>query len=141
MRGFLVTCVVLLSFAASVEAQTITCESIDGTYRECRAGSAGKAVLVMELSDNRCIEGTTYGTRMEGVVWVDRGCRARFALRGSALSGNRRIVCESQKGTLEWCAAEANTAADPKSVVSLTRQLGASACLEGASWGYDLERD
>lgn len=141
MRGFLVTCVVLLSCAASVEAQTITCESPDGSYRECRAGSAGKAVLVMELSDNRCIEGTTYGTRMEGVVWVDRGCRGRFTLRGGDTFGNRRIVCESQKGTLEWCGAEANTAADPKSVVSLTRQLGAKACVEGESWGYDLERD
>ena len=141
MRGYLVAGVVLLSFVASLEAQSITCESIDGTYRECRAGSAGKAVLAMELSDNRCIEGVTFGTRTEGVVWVDRGCRARFTLRGTNTGGNRRIVCESQKGTLEWCAAEANTAADPKSVVSLVRQLGASACLEGESWGYDLERD
>ncbi|MEA2240110.1 MAG: hypothetical protein QOC81_4834 [Thermoanaerobaculia bacterium] len=143
MRRILAMCAVLLSCAAQAMAQgaTISCESIDGHYRECRGGSAGKAVLTMELSDNRCIEGTTYGTRMEGVVWVDAGCRGRFSLRGGSLTGSRRIVCESQKGTLEWCPAELNNVADPKVGLSLVRQLGEKKCVEGESWGYEIERD
>lgn len=141
MRRWFVTCVVLLSCAAPALAQSITCESPEGAYRECRGGSAGKAELTLELSDNRCIEGTSYGTRMEGVVWVDRGCRGRFSFRGGSLTGNRRIVCESQKGTLEWCPAEVNNALDPKAGVSLVRQLGEKACVEGEGWGYDIERD
>lgn len=142
MRRFVVTAAVLmLACVSPVLAQTLTCESVDGTYRECRGGSAGKAVLTMELSENRCIEGTTYGTRMEGVVWVDRGCRGRFALRGGNLVGNRRIVCESQHGTLEWCPAELNSLTDPKSSLTVVRQLGEKACVEGESWGYEIDRD
>jgi hypothetical protein len=130
MRRFLVTCVVLLSCAAPALAQSITCESIDGHYSECRGGSAGKAVLQMELSDNRCIEGTTYGTRMEGGVWVDNFCRGRFTLRGGSLTGNRRIICESQKGTMEWCPAELNNAKASGSLktAALNSPSAATAC-------------
>lgn len=141
MRRLAVTGAVLLACALSAMAQSVTCESIDGTYRECRGGSAGKAVLSMELSENRCIEGTTYGTRMEGVVWVDRGCRGRFTMRGGSLTGNRRIVCESQRGTLEWCPAELNYLDNPKTMLTVVRQLGEKACVEGESWGYEMDRD
>jgi hypothetical protein len=141
MRRFVLTGVVLFACAAPALAQTVTCESVNNTYRECRGGSAGKAVLSMELSDNRCIEGTTYGTLMEGVVWVDRGCRGRFTLRGGSLVGNRRIVCESLHGTLTWCPADLSSVDNPKSALSVVRQLSENACVEGESWGYEIDRD
>src|SRR5882762_7845583 len=59
MRGVLVGCA--LMFVASIEAQTIYCESVDGKPRECRAGTSGVATLVSELSEGRCFEGTTWG--------------------------------------------------------------------------------
>lgn len=140
MRGFVIACSVLLMCAASIEAQTVLCESIDGAPRECRAGSSGLAVLVTELSEGRCFEGTTYGTRSAGVIWVDRGCRARFTLRNEVL-GARRLVCESQNGERRICPAETIQTADPGSGVYLARQLGATLCAENETWGYDADRD
>jgi len=140
MRGFLTAGLLLLSCVASMEAQTVLCESVDGAPRECRAGSSGIAVLVTELSEGRCYEGTTYGTRSAGVVWVDRGCRGRFTLRNAVL-GARRLVCESQKGERQVCPAEMAQTADPGSNVFLARQLGSIRCDEGMTWGYDVERD
>ncbi len=140
MRGVLVACALLL-FVASMEAQTIYCESVDGKPRECRAGTSGVATLVSELSEGRCFEGTTWGTRSAGVVWVDRGCRARFTLRDVSPTGKRRVVCESQHGEREVCQADLIQAADPGGGVFLDRQLGATHCDEGDTWGYDAERD
>jgi len=139
MRKFLMA-VVVSCIARSVCAQSsITCESTDGHYRECRGAAFGIAVLVSELSEARCIEGVTWGTRSTGVIWVDRGCRARFTLRES--NSGRRVICESQKDELRLCAADLAQAADPGSGVFLSRRLGAADCLEGDSWGYDPERD
>jgi hypothetical protein len=140
MRGFLMAGLVLLSCAVSMEAQTILCESVDGGPRECRVGSSGLATLVTELSEGRCFEGTTYGTRSAGVVWVDRGCRGRFTLRNAVL-GARRLVCESQKGERQVCPAEMIQNADPGTGVYLARQLGATVCADGETWGYDPDRD
>ncbi len=141
MRGFLMVFAVMW-ISASLSAQSVVCESTDGKYRECRAGSSGIAVLVSELSEGRCFEGTSWGTQSTGVIWVDRGCRARFTLRdSSATPGKRRVVCESQKVERQICNAELDRASDPGRGVFLARQLGTTACLEGDNWGYDPARD
>ena len=102
MRRFLVTCVVLLSCAAPALAQSITCESSMATTANAAAGSAGKAGLQLELSDNRCIEGTTYGRAWKASSGSIAVAGTVHVSRRQLLTGNRRIVCESQKGTLEW---------------------------------------
>ena len=120
MRGFLISCSLLL-IAASMKAQTIYCESVDGKPRECRAGTSGVAVLVSELSEGRCFEGTSYGTRSAGVIWVDRGCRGRFTLRDLSPTGKRRVICESLHGEREICGADLIQANDPAGGSLMTR--------------------
>jgi hypothetical protein len=136
MRPTTLAGLLLLAIAVPAAAQTGLCESIDG-YRECRLGFDGKAQLVTELSENRCFEGVSWGTQSAGVVWVDRGCRARFSVgigNGSTL-GAKRLVCESAKGERQVCPATEATEG-----VSLARQLSKAPCVEGDSWAYDLER-
>src|SRR3954468_12882033 len=140
MRGFLLASLFVL-LCGSMEAQML-CESPQGSYRECRIGTAGVLVLVGELSEGRCVEGATWGTVSTGVVWVDRGCRGRFMLRDSPMTpGSRRVVCESAKGDRQICAAELTQASDPGGGVFLGRQLSAAPCNENETWGYDAERD
>ncbi len=138
MRKFLVIGAVVLSCAASVKAQTVLCESLGNAYRECRVGSSGTIRMVMEMSDKACFEGLTWGTREVGMVWVDRGCRASFTLSGPAVPKPRsktRVVCESRENDREVCAA------DTSNGVVLVQQLSKTNCVEGASWGFDLDRD
>jgi ribosomal protein L37AE/L43A len=140
MRGFVLASLAVL-FCASIEAQLL-CESPNGGYRECRVGTAGVLALVGELSEGRCVEGVSWGTVSTGVVWVDRGCRGRFILRDSNVTpGSRRVVCESQKGERQVCAAELEKASDRGFGVYLVRQLSAARCDENETWGYDDMRD
>src|SRR4051794_12609282 len=101
MRTFLARFAFLLLFPIIASGQAVPCESLDGTMRECRVGSSGVIHLTYELSDNRCIEGVTWGTRMAGVVYVTRGCRAMFVTDDSLARGahtDNRVVCESVTG-------------------------------------------
>jgi hypothetical protein len=138
MRSFLATCAILLAFPALLRAQAVPCESVDGTMRECRVGSAGVIRMTFEMSDNRCIEGVTWGTRMAGVVYVSRGCRAMFTTDdsfGKGPRGENRVICESEKGNYTVCPA--STAAG----VTLSRQLSTNPCVEESTWGYDREKN
>jgi hypothetical protein len=138
MRAFLLTSAFLLSFPSLLFAQAVPCESIDGTMRECRVGTSGVIRLTYELSDNRCIEGVTWGTRMAGVVYVTRGCRAMFVTDdsfGRGPRGDNRVVCESITGSYTVCPA--STAAG----VALSRQLSMKPCVEESTWGYDREKN
>jgi len=80
MRRFLLA-LMLLSFAASLGAQVVICESPQGLYRECRVSTFGIPFLISELSEGRCVEGVTWGSVSTGVVWVEGGCRGRFGVR------------------------------------------------------------
>jgi hypothetical protein len=139
MRKFLfVLCAVLLSYSLSLQAQTVLCESIGDTYRECHVGTSGTIRLVMEMSDRLCMEGVTWGTSRIGVVWVTRGCRATFRI-GDAdapkTPGRTRVVCESKNGNREICPADTS-----KGIV-LVQQLSKTRCIHGESWDFDPERE
>jgi hypothetical protein len=60
--------------------QTIICSSTDRRRRECRTPFNGRPALVENISGTRCVEGVNIGGG-GGVMWVDRGCRARFGAR------------------------------------------------------------
>ncbi|MEA2465601.1 MAG: hypothetical protein QOJ98_3348 [Acidobacteriota bacterium] len=137
MRPLLVTCAVLLCFAAVVDAQPILCESMNGAYRECRVGTSGTIRMVTELSDRSCFEGLTWGTVSSGVVWVERNCRATFAVDSARpqAAGRNRVICESQKGDRVVCPADTTSGA------VLGQQLSKAACVEGDTWGFDSERE
>ena len=87
---------------------TFACQSDDGRYRECRIDTRQPVRLVRQTSRSQCIEGQTWGVR-PGIVWVDRGCRAEFALedrghdweRPSGRSGS--VVCESPRDRHNRC--------------------------------------
>ncbi len=60
--------------------RAFSCQSLDGQRTFCRADmSRGPVQFTRQLGDVRCVEGENWGRQDDG-VWVDRGCRAEFAL-------------------------------------------------------------
>ncbi|HET7465010.1 MAG TPA: DUF3011 domain-containing protein [Longimicrobium sp.] len=77
----------LSAIPGTANAQTtVTCESSRGRRETCRVDTRGEVRLVQQLSDARCVRGRTWGT-VPGAVWVDDGCRGRFASYGSSRGG------------------------------------------------------
>ena len=138
---------VVLAAPLSAQAQpgyggnTVTCESQDGSYRECRARFYNAPVLVEQLSSTQCVEGRNWGSRGPGSVWVSGGCRARFAdAQGGGgfyppgynpgyNPGGNVVRCESVDGRHAECRV------GWRARVSLVRQLSDSPCIEGQTWG------
>lgn len=124
---------------ARKSADRVICGSPGGTYRECRVGSGGSIELVSEQSENRCFEGTTWGTRSGGVVWVDRGCSGVFRIYApEAREQNtkitlRTVTCESADGTRRHCPAES------KHGIAIAKRMGEAACVLDETWGFDDE--
>lgn len=58
--------------------QIMRCES-DGDYRRCRADIRNSVRLYRQLSKASCRQNESWGYDQRG-VWVNRGCRAEFAL-------------------------------------------------------------
>ncbi len=110
---------------------TFACESTDGRYRECRTGARRGAVhMVRQLSRTQCVQGRNWGVRGD-VVWVDRGCRAEFALAGQQGRWGQqdRVICESPRNRFNRCAI------DTRRGVVMVRQLSDTRCREGENWG------
>ena len=64
-------------FSRSV--RTFYCSSDDFNFRGCRANTFGGVRLIRQRSEAPCVFGQTWGFDERG-VWVDRGCRADFAV-------------------------------------------------------------
>ena len=114
-------------------AREVVCTSDKSQYRECAAPFRGRAVITQQISQSACIEGQSWGQK-PGVIWVNRGCRARFGIVPESTSdnpGNRRmIVCQSNKGRYRECATGF------RDRVQLVKRLNNSAaCIEGRTWG------
>lgn len=113
----------------------VACESRNNRYLECPTGFRGDAVLVKNLSKVRCVEGQNWGNR-NGAVWVDRGCRGRFAESqgsgwGGGGAGNYNVTCSSENNRRTTCAYDARQGRP-----ALLEQLSRAACREGYSWGH-----
>jgi hypothetical protein len=67
-------------------ASRITCSSDDMRRHYCSANTSGGVQLIRQHSQAACIEGRTWGYNRSG-VWVDRGCRAEFAVNTGGSSG------------------------------------------------------
>lgn len=108
----------------------VTCESKDNRHRECQTGFRRNAVLVQNLSGTRCVEGQNWGSG-RGTVWVDRGCRGRFAENGSGGDGGDGGVvrCESANGAYREC----RTGFRGRAIVQ--RNLSSTRCMEDQNWG------
>lgn len=60
----------------------VTCSSEDDRYRTCAWQSRfGRPYLIETLSRTACVQGQTWGYTNNNAIWVDRGCRGRFAPR------------------------------------------------------------
>ena len=121
----------LLAVAAS--AQTITCSSEDGKRHYCNADTRWGVELVRQHSGSPCAEGYSWGYDQRG-IWVDRGCRAEFAVLSTAYSDEENVptvTCSSDDGGRHFCEA------DTRRGVRLARQISGSACVQDQTWGYD----
>lgn len=134
-----------LIFTLPASAQVVVCASPlqtgatagrpgDG-YRECRVGISGRIKMVMELSDGLCFEGISWGAREQGVVWVDRGCRASFTIdkvQDERPKPNVKTAnCEAKESGRTVCEG------DTKFGVALVKRLGAGECEIGKNWDFD----
>ena len=117
------------------ERNAVRCESDDGRYRECRAPMGGRLALLRQESQTPCVEGQSWGSRGNGSVWVNGGCRGVFGVAGWGGSGGGGAIggeayrCESMEGRLNECRAP------QRGRQVLVRQLSDSACIEGQTWG------
>jgi hypothetical protein len=110
------------------------CESRRGAYVECRTTFRGAAVLAEQLSGNPCIEGRTWGNR-NGLVWVNGGCRGRFAMvRGGGGGGGPgyNVTCNSEDGRYRTCAWDRG-----RGMPVLIEQTSDTPCVQGRTWGFD----
>jgi hypothetical protein len=88
-------------------------------------------LLVRQVSDSACVLDYSWGFDRSG-VWVDRGCRAEFALGSRQWSGfgdSFTIYCASDDGRRETCET------DTRAGVSMVRQRSDSPCVFGSTWG------
>lgn len=129
----------------------ITCESQNYQYRRCSVPTRGHVELIQQLGGNRCVEGRSWGFDRNS-IWVDNGCRARFAYGGSynpgypgggggyypppsggnGWGGNYAgtINCDSRNYQYNRCNVYTNGRVD------LLDTRGGT-CRQGYSWGYD----
>ncbi len=59
----------------------VSCQSNNGRRSVCRIPLNAEVALERRRSQAPCVEGTSWGRERE-LVWVDRGCRADFQVRG-----------------------------------------------------------
>jgi len=113
---------------SSWSGATLVCSSNDRRRRECRTPFRGRPVLVENISGTRCVEGRNFGGG-NGTMWVDDGCRGRFAEGRGPVTGNTGQVvrCESHDNREKTCAFSGRAV--------LVKQLSKAACIEGRTWG------
>jgi hypothetical protein len=120
-------------YALLAAPPTVNCSSEDGKRHYCGADIRGGVELVRQRSDSRCVKDQTWGYDQRG-IWVDRGCRADFALISGAHMDEENppiVTCSSDDGHRHFCEA------DTRRGVRLARQISGSACTQDYSWGYD----
>jgi hypothetical protein len=114
---------------------TISCSSDDGNRHYCPTNGPGQVQLVKQRSDSPCQQGYSWGSDDRG-LWVDRGCRADFAVIPYPDGGDQgsTISCSSDDGRRHYCPA------DTRGGVQLLKQRSDSPCQQGYSWGFDRRR-
>ena len=113
------------------QARSVICSSVKDRYVQCATPFRGRARLVENISKTRCVENQNWGSR-RGVVWVDNGCRGRFAEgNGWGPEGGYSVTCSSRDGRYATCAWNASYG-EPR----LQQRLSDARCDEGRDWGY-----
>jgi hypothetical protein len=116
-----------------VNAQGIlTCASNDGRRNVCLADTRAGVQLVNQRSSSPCVFGQTWGYDARG-VWVDRGCRADFQVKGTwgGWDQGYNVYCASDDGGRQRCPT------DTRGGVQMVRQRSSSPCIYMQTWGWD----
>jgi len=120
--------------APDLQGQVISCSSDDMRRNYCAADVRGGVQLVRQRSDAPCIFNHSWGYQNGRGIWVDRGCRADFAITRPNWGGwdnGYNIYCASDNGGRNTCPT------DTRGGVQLVRQRSGSPCDFGRTWGYD----
>ncbi len=83
---FKLSLLALLTVAGAMAQSSVYCASDDMRRHYCSVDTRGGVELMRQRSDASCIAGRTWGYDNRG-IWVDRGCRADFALSNRYRSG------------------------------------------------------
>ncbi len=131
----------------------VTCASDDGKRHYCAVDTSRGVQLQKQRSGSPCVQGQTWGYDRRG-VWVDRGCRAEFALGGrgggspgygqgpgnggggnwngpGGGGGRQTVTCSSNNNSRVRCDADTSRG------VQMVNQRSGSPCVQGQTWGYD----
>jgi hypothetical protein len=149
--SFLACCAVFFPFLAqpsivsAMPAQSMAaganfnCSSEDGGRKFCPTNTSGGVQLVYQRSGSPCEFGRTWGYDERG-VWVDRGCRADFAVGYTGGPGgpnwqgwgqSYNVYCASDDMGRNYCPV------DTRGGVRLVRKRSDSDCVFGRTWGYE----
>ena len=116
------------------------CESQNGRLARCNVPWRD-ARIVQQLSSSACVRGQTWGFDRGG-IWVNQGCRARFAPAARGGGGwypppdwNQRFVvgCGSSQHHYGFCQVDVGR----NGRVYIQRQTSHAACIEGQTWGWN----
>lgn len=115
----------------ATEVELLWCESKKKQRQRCPADTSAGVVYIGRASFAECEEGTSYWVE-DGAITVDRGCRARFAVRAAPGAGARtdRFNCESHLQDSVYC--------NPYRIdrgVRIGRVLSRAPCVWNESWG------
>jgi len=124
-----------LSAMPGPSAYRVYCASDDYYRHFCSINAYGGVELIRQRSDSPCVYGRTWGV-VGSNIWVDRGCRADFAVGageyyGAGYGGARTFYCASNDFNFHGC--QVNTFGG----VRLIRQRSEAPCVFGQTWGYD----
>ena len=134
--GLAIVLVLLPAFAAA--QGSVKCESNDGRRNYCGNYDYNQITLDRQISGSPCVQGESWGVDRQG-LWVDRGCRASFAISSSRGNGRWNngnqdsIKCESNDGRRNYCGNY------DYNQVTLDRQISGSPCVQGQTWGVDRQ--
>jgi DUF3011 family protein/ricin-type beta-trefoil lectin protein len=109
----------------------LVCSSNNGERVYCGADTRGGVQLIRQISGSPCEQGRTWGWDQRG-VWVDRGCRAEFAINPPPRIEGQRLSCSSNHGERVYCQVDTRGL-----VVRMSRQISGSACVQGQTWDWD----
>ncbi len=152
----------VLAGGALFAQPTVTCSSNDMRLHYCGVDTRGGVTMIRQRSDASCIQGRTWGYDRGG-IWVDRGCRADFALGaygyergpygggpyergpfgGGPYSAGPYGSGPYDRGAYATMSCSSDDmrrhycGADTRGGVTMIRQRSDASCIEGRTWGYD----
>ena len=121
---------------SGAQTQVVSCNSDDMRWHACQADTSGGVRLLRQRSEADCVYGSTWGYDDRG-IWVDRGCRADFAVGGDQYADETdpsypvSIYCSSDDMHRRSCFTGSHGA------VRLTKRHSEAECVEGRTWGHD----